>query len=166
MTRIRTLLLLSLAAVLAIGVTGPATAESGDQVDRKVVFHIDYANPDRFNLTLINVRNMVKHYKEELLDYDVRMVFISRAVRYVTSEEMAGTPFETPEAFESRRAEFRDRLQTLANVHDVELELCNITRSIGELEENDLYASVDVVPSGVVRVAELQRKGYQYIKVQ
>ncbi|MGM0412005.1 MAG: DsrE family protein [Pseudomonadota bacterium] len=165
MTRIRTLLL-SLAALLVVGTAGPVAAESDDDVDRKVVFHVDYADPDRFNLTLINVRNMVKHYKDELLDYDVRIVFISQAVRYVTDEEMADTPFETPEAFESRRAEFRDRLQTLADVHDVKLELCNITRTIGELEEDDLYANVDVVPSGVVRVAELQRKGYQYIKVQ
>ena len=161
MTRIRTLLL-ALAALIATGMAGPAVAEA----DRKVVFHVDFAEPGRFNLTLINVRNMVKHYKGELLDYDVRMVFISRAVRYVTDEEMADTPFETPEAFESRRAEFRDRLQTLAEVHGVKLELCNITRTIGELEEDDLYANVDVVPSGVVRVAELQRQGFQYIKVQ
>ncbi|SFD00293.1 hypothetical protein SAMN05660831_00405 [Thiohalospira halophila DSM 15071] len=165
MTRIRNLVLF-LAALLITGVTTPVAAEPDDDVDRKVVFHVDFADPDRFNLTLINVRNMVKHYKEQLLEYDVRMVFISQAVRYVTDEEMAGTPFETPEAFESRRAEFRDRLQTLANVHDVKLELCDITRTIGKLEEEDLYANVDVVPSGVVRVAELQRDGFQYIKVQ
>ncbi|MFP4181086.1 MAG: DsrE family protein [Thiohalospira sp.] len=165
MTHIRSLLL-ALAALLGLGLAGPAAADSGDEVDRQVVFHVDFADPDRFNLTLNNVRNMVKHYKEKLLDYDIRIVFLSQGVRYVTDEDMAGTPFETPDDFEERRAEIRDRLQTLSEVHDVKLELCDRTRKAGELAEDDLYADVEVVPSGVARVAELQRKGFQYIKVQ
>jgi intracellular sulfur oxidation DsrE/DsrF family protein len=51
-------------------------------------------------------------------------------------------------------------------VQDVKLELCDITRTGISLSEDSLYEGVKLVPSGVVRIAELQSRGYAYIKIE
>lgn len=53
-----------------------------------------------------------------------------------------------------------------ALLHYFKLELCNITRSEIGLPEADLYEGVEMVQSGVVRIAELQQKGFAYIKIE
>ena len=51
-------------------------------------------------------------------------------------------------------------------MHGVKLELCDITRSQAGLAEDKVYQNVTMVPSGVVRIAELESKGYAYIKIE
>jgi intracellular sulfur oxidation DsrE/DsrF family protein len=51
-------------------------------------------------------------------------------------------------------------------VQGVKLELCDITRSQIKLDADKLADGVDLVPSGVVRIAELQREGFAYIKIE
>ena len=65
-----------------------------------------------------------------------------------------------------RRDSNRDRLASLQDVMGVKLELCDITRSQVGLAEDKLYEGIESVPSGVVRIAELQREGFSYIKVE
>ena len=48
----------------------------------------------------------------------------------------------------------------------MKLELCDITRSQIGLSEEAIYDSVTLVPSGVVRIAELQHQGFAYIKIE
>ena len=55
---------------------------------------------------------------------------------------------------------------SLNKVQNVKLELCDITRSQIGLAAEKLYPEVNQIPSGVVRVAELQRQGFAYIKVE
>jgi len=108
----------------------------------------------------------VVYYENELLDYDIRIVFVSHGIRFLTDNSLKDTPFTTDAALEERRANLRGRLATLNNVHGVKLELCDITRSEIELSEDALYGGVQTVPSGVVRIAELQSEGFAYIKIE
>jgi intracellular sulfur oxidation DsrE/DsrF family protein len=132
----------------------------------RVVYHADFSEPRRFSAMLTSINNMVTHYNNELLDYDVRIVFVSHGIRFLTDDRLKDTPFSTDAALEERRENLRGRLATLNNVHDVKLELCDITRAEIELSSDALYKGVETVPSGVVRIAELQSEGFAYIKIE
>jgi intracellular sulfur oxidation DsrE/DsrF family protein len=131
-----------------------------------VVYHADFADPRRFSAMLTSINNMVTYYNNELIDYDVRIVFISHGIRFLTDDKLENTPFAADAALEERRSNLRGRLATLNKVHGVKLELCNITRTEIGLHEDALYEGVELVPSGVVRLAELQAGGFAYIKIE
>lgn len=141
------------------------TAADSDEV-AKVVYHADYADPRRFSAMLTSINNMVTYYQDELLDYDVRIVFVAHGIRFLTDDGLAGTPFASDDALEERRSNLQGRLSALNSVQGVKLELCDITRSQIKLPEDKLYDGVLAVPSGVVRLAELQRQGFAYIKIE
>jgi intracellular sulfur oxidation DsrE/DsrF family protein len=132
----------------------------------KVVYHADYADPRRFSAMLTSINNMVTFYQNELIDYDVRIVFVAHGIRFLTDDKLEKTPFSSDTALEERRNNLHGRLSALNTVQNVKLELCDITRSGIKLPEDKLYPGVELVPSGVVRIAELQGKGYAYIKIE
>jgi intracellular sulfur oxidation DsrE/DsrF family protein len=144
--------------------TNDATAPPPDEP--KVVYHADFADPRRFSAMLTSVRNMVETYRAGLIDYDVRIVFVAHGIRFVTDDKLAKTPFAEDAALAKRRRELRERLIALHDVYGVTLELCDITRKQVRLPETKLMAGIALVPSGVVRLAELQRQGFAYIKVE
>lgn len=153
------------AATLVLGgmlATAPARAQDMAQV----VYHADFSDPRRFSAMLTSINNMVTHYQNDLREYDVRIVFVAHGIRFVTPDPLEGTPFAEDEALAERKANLTGRLESLHKVQGVKLELCNITRSQVGLPEDGLYEYVDMVPSGVVRIAELQDEGFSYIKVE
>jgi len=142
----------------------PPTAAADDLA--KVVYHADFADPRRFSAMLTSINNMVTHYQNELIEYDVRIVFVAHGIRFVTNDKLAGTPFEEDAAMAERRENNAGRLQSLQSVQEVKLELCDITRTQIGLAEDKLYDGVSRVPSGVVQLADLQREGFAYIKIE
>ena len=138
--------------------------DSGSLV--KVVYHADYADPRRFSAMLTSINNMVTFYQNDLIDYDVRIVFVAHGIRFLTNDKLENTPFSSDAALEERRDNLRGRLSALNSVQDVKLELCDITRTGVSLPEDALYKGVELVPSGVVRIADLQTRGYAYIKIE
>lgn len=133
----------------------------------KVVYHADFSDPRRFSSMLTSINNMVMYYNNEFIDYDVRIVLLSHGIRFLTDEALRNTPFAEDEALKAQRNNLRGRLMTLATLHNVKLELCDITRTQIDLDKSRLYAPVTLVPSGVVRIAQLQNdEGFAYIKVE
>lgn len=160
-------LVIALATGGAVLPAGPAAADDGMAGGpAKVVYHADFEDPRRFSAMLTSVYNMVTTYRNDLRDYDVRIVFNSYGIRFLTDDTLDGTPFAAGEALQDRRDNLKGRLMSLQNTYDVELELCDITRERVDLPKDKLYDGVDSVVSGVVRVAELQDEGFAYIKIE
>ena len=160
-------LLAVLAAALTIATVRPAAAQDGfGDGPAKVVYHADFEDPRRFSAMLTSVYNMVTTYRNDLREYDVRIVFNSYGIRFLTDNALEGTPFETDAELRENRENLRGRLRSLQNTYDVELELCDITRERVELPKDAIYDGVASVTSGVVRVAELQSEGFAYIKIE
>jgi hypothetical protein len=143
----------------------PAAKPKADNV-MKVVYHADFADPRRFSAMLTSINNMVGVYQEGLVDYDVRIVFVSYGIRFVTQDKLIGTPFAEDAELKKRRENLLGRLNTLRETFGVKLELCGITREQVGLDEKKLIPGVEIVRSGVVRIAELQHQGFSYIKVE
>ena len=137
-----------------------------DEDVAKVVYHADYSDPRRFSAMLTSINNMVTHYQNELIEYDVRIVFVAHGIRFLTDDKLTGTPFAADAELNERRANLAGRLSALNSVQEVALELCDITRSQINLDADKLYEGVEAVPSGVVRIAELQTEGFAYIKIE
>ena len=158
------LALVFLGLALAIGlVQRPAHADE-DMI--KVVYHADFADPRRFSAMLTSIHNMVTYYQNNLVEYDVRIVFVAHGIRFVTDDKLNKTPFQEDAALAERRENLKGRLSALRDVQNVKLELCDITRSGINLPADKLYKGVETVDSGVVRIAELQRDGFAYIKIE
>lgn len=153
------------AVVLVAGMlhAGPAHALDDEPA---VVYHADFADPRRFSAMLTSINNMVTHYQNELVDYDVRIVFVAHGIRFLTDDTLENTPFAEDEEMAERRENNASRLNALWQVQGVTLELCDITRDQIGLDPEKLYEGVSMVPSGVVRIAELQRQGFAYIKIE
>jgi len=96
----------------------------------------------------------------------VHIVFVSYGIRFVTQDKLAGTPFAEDAALKQRRADLLARLATLRDTEGVKLELCEITREAVHLPNEKIIPGVALVPSGVVRIAELQHQGFAYLKVE
>jgi len=142
-----------------------APAEPAEPV-MKVVYHADFADPRRFSAMLTSINNMVNTYQEALAEYDIRIVFVSHGIRFVTTDILKGTPFVEDALLRARRKDLIERLRTLHDTQGVKLELCDITREQVRLDPQKLIAGVELVPSGVVRIAELQRRGFAYLKIE
>jgi intracellular sulfur oxidation DsrE/DsrF family protein len=160
----RTALLCTLLLALSMFATAPTPARAADVA--KVVYHADFADPRRFSAMLTSINNMVTYYQNELIDYDVRIVFVAHGIRFLTNDKLTGTPFEEDAEMAERRENNAGRLDALRSVQGVKLELCDITRSQIGLGADLLYEGVELVPSGVVQVAKLQTEGFAYLKIE
>jgi len=150
--------------VLLFALLLPAKALADDEY--KVVYHADFADPARFSAMLQNIFNMTTTYENEMMDYDIRVVFLSKGIRFVTTDNLKGTPFEADKEFQKGRDDIHKRLKSLREIRGVKFELCNLTRQAVNLGENKLIPGVKLVTSGVVQIAKLQREGFAYLKVE
>jgi len=155
-----------LMAILLVASFGGSVAMAEEDELSKVVYHADFADPRRFSAMLTSINNMVTYYQNEMIEYDVRIVFVAHGIRFVTSDKLEETPFAEDKAMAERRESNTGRLLTLNSVQEVKLELCDITRSGIGLDKSKLLEGVESVPSGVVRIAELQSQGFAYIKIE
>lgn len=164
MTGIKHFLSFLCLALLAV----PAAAQPTRAAEpiAKVVWHVDFADPRRMSAMIQNVNNMVTTYEGNLEDFDVRIVFLAGGIRFVTADPLEGTPFAEDQAYRKARPDLITRLQQLRTLHNVKLELCEITREQVQLPRDRVIEGVTPVRSGVVRIAELQAKGYAYLKVE
>ena len=155
-----------LLVLTAVAQAEPAVPPVADESVKRVVWHVDFAEPRRLSALIQNVNNMVTTYQGELEEYDVRIVFLAGGIRFLTKDPLVNTPFAEDKEMKDRRAELILRLQQLRDVMNVKLELCDITREALQLPAAKIIPGIGVVRSGVVRIAELQHKGYAYLKVE
>ncbi|WP_418314850.1 DsrE family protein [Piscinibacter sakaiensis] len=149
---------------LALG-SRNASAQAANAMP-KAVWHVDFGEPRRLSAMIQNVNNMVTTYQNDLVDYDVRIVFLAAGIRFITEDALAGTPFAEDVAFRSVRGDLIQRLLQLRDLHKVKLEYCELTAELINLPKPRIVAGIAGVRSGVVRIAELQSKGFAYLKAE
>lgn len=115
--------------------------------DIGVVLHVDAFEPRILTMALTNAANIRKHYGATRVD--VEMVVNGPAVRLLRNEP----------------GPLRERIA--AAIPAIRISACaNTIRAIAEEEGAPpvLIPGVEIVPAGVVRLIELQRAGWAYIK--
>lgn len=159
--------MLTVVALAALAVTVAAPVQADDDTQR-VVYHVDYADPTRYSATLTSINNLINDAEQKLQPWDVHMVLVGFGIRFSTDDPLENmpAPYAADEALDERRDELRGRLQTLMEIRDVKVHLCEVTRSEIGLDQDKLYEGIGLVGSGVAEIADLQRAGYAYLKIQ
>jgi uncharacterized protein len=144
MRKLLTLTVLSLLAFAA----GCASL-SGDS-KQKVVYHINYNDEAQLKAALGNVKNHVSAVGKDKID--VKVVVHGNGVDLL---KIANTNLDMQQKVISLKQE------------GVAFEVCNNTLVNKKINyKNDLFdvSEKDIVPSGVAEIANLEQKGYVYIK--
>ena len=140
-------LALAIAGVLAVSL--PAAAEGKTH---HIAIHVDQNDPKVMNMALNNVQNIRKYYES------VGDEVVIEVVAYGPGLVM----------FIPGKSPVEDRIKTLSlELDNLSFSACgNTRRKMGEKlgHEVPIMEEASVVPSGVVRLVELQEEGYAYIR--
>ena len=148
MRSISWLLVLVSAGILAWSAAAEAS-HSADQPKRhKVFYHLDDAGVDRAKAILVNIENHVNVVGWKNIEA-LELVVHGPALRTFLAKDMD--------------PEVRGKLETLL-AGGLRFGACQITMTRQKIDAKDLIEGVTAVPSGVVRVMELQEAGYAYVK--
>lgn len=145
---------LFVAAVAAVGIatTPRAMAEAGKP--HRVLVHVDQNDPAVMNLALNNVRNILDYYRDKHEDVEIELVAYGPGLHMLRADT----------------SPVKDRIKELASVSfpsKLTFSACNVTKTGMERAEGHPIAilpEAGIVPSGVVRIIELQEQGYSYVK--
>ena len=164
----RRLLLGALAAGGALATAGSARAATTElalkdlkkEAPISCLYHCDFGDPKRFDAMLRNMNNHLDVYGFD--PFAIKLVTVNHGpgVQYFL-KDLAGTPW----AEAKLDPEFADRIAGLAK-YGVEHYLCNITFTRLKIPHDKIREApyVKLVPSGVATVADLQSKGFAYLK--
>ncbi|MGB9806164.1 MAG: DsrE family protein [Thermoproteota archaeon] len=110
----------------------------------KVIFHVDVDSSSILSMALKNVGNLLRYSNGT--NKEVGIVANGSAVRLFQK----GTPYE-------------NELKELFN-KGVKIYSCNVSLETLNIKKDHVLEICEVVPSGVVKIVELQERGYAYIK--
>lgn len=135
------------AACLATVLTGAAIAET-----HYVAVHVDQNDPKVMNMALNNVVNMTKYYEAKGEEIVVEVVAYGPGLNM----------------FIAGKSPVEDRISTMSlEMDNLSFAACgNTHRKMSEKAGKDvpLMDEAKMVPSGVVRLIELQENDYSYIR--
>lgn len=131
------------------------------ETDIACIYHCDFGDPQRFSQML---QNMLNHYSAYEFDsFKLKLVVVAHGagLKFFLND-LAGSPW----ANEKIDPDIYKRFLGLAR-YGAEAYLCQITYTRLKIDpaKTRTDSALKYVPSGVAAVAELQAKGFGYLKV-
>ncbi len=155
---------LSGATLAAARAAGPAVLDVATvrkETDVACVYHCDFGDPARFSQMLTNINNHLSVYEFDPMRIKIVIVAHGAGLKFFL-DDLRGTVWENQKPDE----ELFKRFIGLTKF-EVEAYLCRITFTRQNIDparaRKDKF--IKLVPSGVATVAELQGKGFAYLKV-
>ncbi len=145
-------------------VAAPAKLNLSDvkkETDVACLYHCDFGDPARFSQMLTNMNNHLSAYEFDPMRVKLVIVAHGAGIKFFLADR-SGTPWENDKIDEDIYKRFVGLTK-----FDVEAYLCEITykRQNIDMAKTRDGAYLKFVPSGVATVAELQSKGFAYLKV-
>ncbi len=143
---------LATAALLTIALAAPALAADGKT--HRIAIQIDQNDPQVMNLVLNNAANVVEHYRGKSEDVDIEIVAYGPGLHMLRSDS---SPVQ----------DRIKRLKDMAFPGKIQFLACNNTKQGMEKTEGraiSIVPEATLVPSGVVRLMELQEQGWSYVR--
>jgi intracellular sulfur oxidation DsrE/DsrF family protein len=141
-------------AALAVGFALAMPAHAAAAKEHRIAFHIDRSDPALMNLVLNNVSNVVKYYHSKGEEVQVEVVAYGPGLNMLRAD----------------KSPVKDRLKRIKEgsfPSKVQFSACHNTMAGMERKEGhpiQIVSEATVVPSGVVRLNELQEDGWTYIR--
>ncbi|WP_193370995.1 DsrE family protein [Pelagibius marinus] len=128
-----------------------APAFAAEQM-HKVAVHVDESDPKRMNMALNNVQNVKQYYESQGQSVEIEVVAYGPGLHMLRADT-------SPVA---------DRISAMAlEIDGLTFSACgNTMKGMAKKEgkEVSLLSEARTVPSGVVRLVELQEEGYAYVR--
>jgi intracellular sulfur oxidation DsrE/DsrF family protein len=137
---------------LAISITTIAVA--ADAKPHRVAIQVDQNDPQVMNLALNNATNVIEHYRGKSEDVEVDIVTYGPGLHMLRADT---SPVQ----------DRIKRLKELAFPGKIQFSACNNTKQGMEKAEGhaiSVLPDATIVPSGVVRLMELQEQGWSYVR--
>lgn len=143
------LMTLIASGLIALALGSAAMAEGKTH---KIAFHVDQNDPTVMNIALNNIQNLSKYYSEKGDKVIIELVAHGPGLNMFIVD----------------KSPVSDRIETMAlELDDLTFSACgNTHRNMSKKAGKDipLMEEVGIVPSGVVRLVELQEDGYSYVR--
>jgi uncharacterized protein len=145
----------SILGVLAAALASAPVLRQATAAEAKVhrlAIHVDQQDPAVMNLALNNARNVYEHYNELGEEVTIEIVAYNQGLHMLRDDT----------------SPVKDKIAALrAKVKNVTFAACNNTKRAMEKAEGKevpLIPEATIVPSGVVRLVELQEQGWAYVR--
>ena len=135
-------------ALLAWSACADASHSAESPKKHRVFYHLNEAGVEKARAVLVNMQNHVDVVGWKNIEAH-ELVVHGPALRTFVARDID--------------PEVRGKLETLL-AGGLKLGACQITMTRQKIEVRDLIQGMTAVPSGVVRVMELQEAGYAYVK--
>jgi intracellular sulfur oxidation DsrE/DsrF family protein len=131
------------------------------EADVACAYHCDFGDPGRFGQMVTNINNHLSVYEFDPFKVKIVVVAHGAGLKFFL-DDLSGTPW----ANDKIDPELYKRFTALTK-YGVEGYLCEITykRQNIDMAKTRKDPFLKFVPSGVATVAELQTKGFAYLKV-
>jgi intracellular sulfur oxidation DsrE/DsrF family protein len=156
---------IALAAGISASLLSVASAEKIKPADKAKVVHVaakphriaiqvDQNDPAIMNLALNNATNVIEYYRAKGEEVDVDVVTYGPGLHMLRADT----------------SPVKDRIKNLKDLafpSKIQFSACNNTKEGMEKKEGhpiNVLSEAVVVPSGVVRLMELQEKGWSYLR--
>ena len=143
---------LATAILFSIALAAPALA--ADARPHRIAIQIDQNDPQVMNMALNNASNVIKYYREKNEEVDIEIVAYGPGLHMLRADD----------------SPVQDRIKQLKNLAfqgKIAFSACNNTRQGMEKAEGHpipIVPEATIVPSGVVRLSELQEAGWSYVR--
>lgn len=130
-----------------------ATAQADDKKLHRLAIQIDQNDPQVMNLALNNATNAIEYYRAKNEDVDIDIVTYGPGLHMLRADT----------------SPVQERLKKLKELAPgkVQFSACNHTKHGMEKAEGhaiSIMPEATVVPSGVVRLMELEEQGWSYVR--
>ena len=143
---------LATAAALSIALASAALAADGKT--HRIAIQVDQNDPAVMNMVLNNATNVIEHYRGKGEDVDIEIVAYGPGMHMLRADT----------------SPVQDRIKHLKEMvfpGKIQFSACNNTKQNMEKTEGHAISIVPeatMVPSGVVRLMELQEQGWSYVR--
>jgi intracellular sulfur oxidation DsrE/DsrF family protein len=144
--------LIATAALLSLALIGNTVAGEGKA--HRIAIQVDQNDPQVMNMALNNANNVIDYYRARNENVDVEIVTYGPGLHMLRADT----------------SPVKDRIKRLKDTAfsgTIQFSACNNTKQGMEKAEGHTIAllpEATVVPSGVVRLMELQEQGFSYVR--
>jgi intracellular sulfur oxidation DsrE/DsrF family protein len=138
-------------ALLSIAFGSTAFAEGKPH---RIAIHVDQNDPQVMNMALNNATNVIEYYRAKNEDVEIDVVAYGPGLHMLRADT----------------SPVQDRikhLKEIATPGKIQFSACNNTKQGMEKAEGhaiSIVSDASIVPSGVIRLMELQEQGWSYVR--
>jgi uncharacterized protein len=147
-------LIRSMIALALLVIAGNGGVRAADTKPHRIAIQIDQSDPQVMNLVLNNADNVIEYYRAKKEDVEIEIVAYGPGL----------------DMFRADKSPVQDRIRRLKTATapgKVQFSACGNTKQNMEKAEGhaiSILPDTIMIPSGVVRLIELQEQGWSYVR--